>query len=249
MTNWNHVSSKLGRIEPETREIAREIYDVAQDAGHEIWFMWGNGTSREHSTGLALDLMIRNEAGGDWIRDYIWNNRARLRLRHVIWWRHILSTVVEPGVRRKMVDRGNRTKNHYDHLHVWFFAGDYQAPKKATVAAATVSGLIPKIQAAVEVEPDGMWGPKTDNNVMWMRQASRAKRGWPVNLDRTFDVEMVQAVIDTKVDGVWGPLSQAALVTWLKGFQDILDVVSDGYWGLKTDSRLLSLRRRYFNRY
>lgn len=132
MTNsWEYVSSKLGsKLKPETKAKAKEIFDAAAHAGHEIWFIWGMGSSAEHSTGRALDLMVRNEAAGDWVRNYIWANRARLRLQHVIWEQHITSTVTQPGVRRQMPDRGNSTKNHYDHNHVLFLTGAYVAPGK-----------------------------------------------------------------------------------------------------------------------
>lgn len=128
-TTWEHASSKLGSIQPATKSVAKEVFDAAKAAGHEIWFMWGMGSSQEHRTGRALDLMVRNEAAGDWIRNYLWNNRKRLRLQHVIWEQHITSTVTQPGVRRKMPDRGNSTKNHFDHNHLFLFAGAYQAPE------------------------------------------------------------------------------------------------------------------------
>ena len=134
MNSLSHVTSKLGKVEPETRPIATELYNSARKAGHEIWFMWGMG-GKEHGSGNALDLMIRNEAGGDFVRNYIWANRARLRLRHVIWEQHITSTVKQPGVRRKMRDRGNATENHFDHVHVWFFDGAYVAPPAGGAAA------------------------------------------------------------------------------------------------------------------
>ena len=125
MTTFAHASSKLGTVKPELKKIAKELFS-ATDA--DVWFMWGDGPGNEHGSGLALDLMVRNREDGDKLRDYIWRNRERLRLRHVIWEQHITSTVVSPGVRRKMADRGNTTANHYDHVHVWFFPGAYRAP-------------------------------------------------------------------------------------------------------------------------
>lgn len=153
-TTFEYASSRLGGVKDETRKIAKEIFYAAEVAGHEIWFMWGMGTSKEHASGLALDLMVRNEAGGDWIRDYFWKNRARLRLRHVIWEQHITSTVTQPGVRRKMEDRGNSTANHYDHNHVWLFEGAYQAP-------VVTSPVIPTPVIRDILAVDNELGPKT----------------------------------------------------------------------------------------
>jgi hypothetical protein len=154
---WTYVSSKLGKVDPETKSIAKEIFEAAKKAGHEIWFMWGMGTSTDHRTGNALDLMVRNKAAGDWIRNYIWTHRKRLRLKHVIWWQHITSTVVQPGKVRPMADRGDPTANHKDHPHVLFFPGAYQAPPTSGGSGGGSQTPAKPGQLAV----DGDLGPKT----------------------------------------------------------------------------------------
>jgi hypothetical protein len=151
------VSAKLGKVQPATKSISQEIFDAAKKAGHEIWYMWGMGSSSEHATGRALDLMVRNEKAGDWIRNYIWTNRKRLRLQHVIWEQHITSTVTEPGVRRKMADRGSVTENHMDHIHVLFFAGAYQKPSPSSPSPSTPSKKTVD-QIAHEIVEKGNWG-------------------------------------------------------------------------------------------
>lgn len=143
MSTYTEVSAKLGKVSTPTKSMSKEIFDAAKKAGHEIWYMWGMGSSSEHASGRALDLMVRNEAAGDWIRNYIWANRQRLRLQHVIWEQHITSTVTQPGVRRKMADRGNTTNNHYDHIHVLFFAGTYRAPVPTTPTKPAPSKPVP----------------------------------------------------------------------------------------------------------
>lgn len=137
MSTFASVSKQMGKVKPETKKIAQEVYEAAKKAGHEVWYIWGMGTSAEHSTGLAIDFMVRNQAGGDFVRNYIWSNRSRLRLQHVIWWQHITSTTVRPGVRVKMEDRGNSTANHYDHVHSFHFAGSYRAPSSTPTPAPT----------------------------------------------------------------------------------------------------------------
>lgn len=146
---YTTVSAKLGKVDPATKSISKELFDAAKKAGHEIWYMWGKGASSEHATGRALDLMVRNEKAGDWIRNYIWKNRKRLRLQHVIWEQHITSTVTQPGVRRKMADRGSVTENHMDHVHVLFFAGAYQEPKDADAPTAGPKKTVDEIAQEV----------------------------------------------------------------------------------------------------
>jgi hypothetical protein len=172
MSAFSYVSSRLGNVKPETRLIAQEIHSAAEAAGHEIWFMWGMGTSTEHSSGLALDLMVRNEAGGDFCRNYLWEHRVRLRLRHVIWEQNITSTVIHSGVRRKMADRGNPTANHFDHVHTWHFAGTYQPldGTPPTTGRLSVDGklgprTIAKWQAIMGTKVDGKISAKNSQLV------------------------------------------------------------------------------------
>lgn len=139
MSTFSFVSAKLGNVKASTKKIALELHTEAAKAGHEIWYMWGMGSGSEHATGLALDLMVRNERGGDFVRNYIWANRKRLRLRHVIWEQHITSTVSQPGVRRRMADRGSVTENHFDHVHALFLPGSYQSTDGAPTPPVTPS--------------------------------------------------------------------------------------------------------------
>lgn len=187
MSEWEYVSSRLGSVKDETRKIAQEVFEAAKRAGHDIWFMWGMGSSVEHSSGTALDLMVRNEAAGDFVRDYLWVNRKRLRLRHVIWEQHITSTVVQPGARRRMADRGNSTANHYDHVHTWHFAGAYQPIiEKVPVSYNTDEPLV----------VDGKLGPRTI--AKWQKVMGTPVDG--VISPRSMLVEAVQRRLKSTVD-------------------------------------------------
>jgi hypothetical protein len=243
MNSLEYVTSRLGNVQPATRQIATELYEVARANAHEIWFMWGMGTSVEHRTGRALDLMVRNKAAGDFLRDYQWANRQRLRLHHVIWWQRITSTTHRPGVVVLMADRGNPTVNHYDHNHSLFFAGPYRAPTRLQVRL---------LQYLHQVGSDGKWGPKTDDAVMFMRSVAFAHRGYPDLSKQSFNttqVKRAQTIVRTKDDGIWGPKSQAALIAWVKEVQRNLGVRTDGWWGPSTDSKFKFVRNRYLNKY
>lgn len=224
MSTWASVSKQIGNVKPETKSIAKEIYEAAKKAGHEIWYIWGMGTSTEHKTGLALDLMVRNEAAGDWVRNYIWKHRKRLRLRHVIWEQHITSTVVEPGVRRKMADRGNPTANHYDHNHVWFFAGKYEAPPKETEPTKPTKPSTPSQPAAGDVLKKGDRGQRVFALQDFFRKVFPSyrnhvsvKKGQVITLDGHFGdqteawVKEFQERTSLKKDGIVGPLTVAKL--------------------------------------
>lgn len=123
----------MGPVATATSLRAKEIALAAAQAGHVIKYVWGydpNAGNAEHHAGLAVDLMVfSDKAAGDWLYTYVWANRVRLRVRHIIWQQSITSTVVEPGKRRPMEDRGNTTANHRDHVHVMFLDSKvYVAP-------------------------------------------------------------------------------------------------------------------------
>lgn len=218
MSDLNYVISRLGNVKPETRSIATELFNEAKKAGHDVWFIWGMGTSAEHKTGLALDLMVHNEAAGDWVRNYLWANRARLRLKHVIWEQHITSTVTQPGVRRKMEDRGDPTANHYDHNHALFFAGTYRAPSSSTPAKP------PTTSTGTTVYKEGSTGGEVRKIQDFFRRifpsyrnSVSVKRGRVISVDGDFGkqttawVKEFQERTNLKQDGEVGPLTFAQM--------------------------------------
>lgn len=204
------VSAKLGKVQPATRSIAKEIYDAAAKAGHAPWYMWGMGSSSEHATGRALDLMVRNEAAGDFVRNYIWDNRKRLRLQHVIWEQHITSTVTQPGVRRKMADRGSVTENHMDHVHVLFFAGEYQPLTDNTPSPPPSSPKKSTLEVAKEVVR-GEWGNGEDR----LRRLKEAG----------YNYDAVQAEVERLL------LNTTPIYVPKKSIRQIASEVIDGKWG------------------
>ena len=158
-TSYTDVSAKLGKVAAATKSISREVFDKAAAAKHAPWYMWGydgNASNTEHHSGRALDFMVRNKADGDFIRNYLWTNRKRLRVQHVIWQQKITSTVTQPGVVRKMADRGSVTENHMDHVHVLFFAGSYQKPGNSSPSSSGSSS--PSKKSIDEVAKDVIKG-------------------------------------------------------------------------------------------
>lgn len=186
------IVNAMGAISKGTVKKANEVYAAAQKAGHAPWFMWGydpNSGNTEHHSGRALDFMIKDKDDGDWIRNYLWANRKRLRLRHVIWRQHITSAVVQPGVVRKMADRGNTTANHYDHVHVQFLDDGYSPaappPSKPrfkvgpTLSQGSRGAYVKRLQSGLNktvkrnLVIDGHFGPKTLAAVKVFQKANK----------------------------------------------------------------------------
>lgn len=224
--SWEYVSSKLGKIIGPTESRAREIFDAAKKAGHQVWFMWGydgNVSNTEHHSGRALDFMVRNHADGQWVRDYIWKNRQRLRLQHVIWEQHITSTVTSPGVVRKMADRGSTTENHMDHVHALFFTGTYQKPgSPSSPAPSTPSKKKTVDEVAHEiVAGKGGWG----NGPTRVRNL----------IAKGYNAKEVQARVDELMNPARGPKSVKTLAAevlagkWGNGESRKKDLEEAGY--------------------
>lgn len=215
---WDYVSSKLGNVTAKARALAREICEAAWAAGHDVYFLWGDGSEMDHMLNHTvkhpvIDFMVHNEAAGDFVRDYIWNNRARLELKHVIWEQHITSTVVSPGVRRAMADRGDPTANHYDHVHSEWFDGSYVAP------------------SGTPSQPSGDSVLKIGSNNAEVRKLQEFfKNNFPGYA--RYSTVRVGQMID--VDGDFGPQTAA----WVKEFQRRTNIAVDGEVGPYTRAKL-----------
>jgi hypothetical protein len=216
--NWAFLTSKFGAVPEKGWQIANEIVMAAQAAGHEVTFLWGDGQTMDHKLNHTeghpvIDFMVKTHAAGQFIRDYTWTHRKRHGLRHVIWEQHITSTVVQPGVVRKMADRGNTTANHFDHNHAEWFAGDY-VPPSGTDTKPTKSR---EDWIAERLDVDGELGPKTVSK--WQAIVGSPIDG-VISQPRSELIYWVQRYLSDRIvplqtDGDLGPKTTRALQTYL----------------------------------
>ena len=234
----------LGSVTPSTRTIAAEVVahldqigkplPVYPDMGSQV--IWGKGASSEHATGRALDFMVQGPGNGvgDAIADYVWANRDRLGLIHIIWRQRIKSTKVQPGVWRKMSDRGSPTENHMDHPHCFFDGRAVKAKGKGSSSSkpkpATPRPKTGRTAPAFPLPPGSYFGPKNGPNSSvsgyyshrsdlkkW--QARMAARGWRITADGLYGpatakvARSFQAEKGLAVDGLIGPATWAAAWT------------------------------------
>lgn len=186
--------TNMGSVKPATLDRSREVVQQAAQAGYILTYVWGydpNVGNTEHHSGLAADFMVfSNKVAGDWIYKYLWDNRVRLRVRHIIWQQSITSTVVSPGVRRAMENRGNTTANHRDHVHVFYL--DAKAYVKPGVPVAKI--VVKKVAAKPAALPMLRVGSKGAN-------VSALQRG----------LNKLSFVADIKIDGNFGPATENAV--------------------------------------
>ena len=159
----------------------------------------------------VIDFMVHNEAAGDWVRNYIWEHRARHGLKHVIWEQHITSTVVSPGVRRQMADRGSATANHYDHNHAEWFGGGYvplsppPSQESPTLRIGSKGDEVRKLQLFFKINFPGY------------ARYSSVRRGHMIDVDDDFGpqtaewVKEFQRRTEIQVDGEVGPQTRDKL--------------------------------------
>jgi hypothetical protein len=76
------------------------------------------GSDGFHSSGRAVDSMISDSAVGWQIAKWVRANARRLGASEVIYSQHIWTVQRSSEGWRSMPDRGSRTANHYDHVHV-----------------------------------------------------------------------------------------------------------------------------------
>ena len=230
----------LGNVTVSTATIAAEVLAYLEHNGTPLRphpdtgvpVVWGYSPGAEHGTGRALDFMVTADTSvGDVIADYVWEHRERLGLVHVIWRQRIRSTVVSPGVWRRMADRGSPTENHMDHPHCFF---DGRAVKAKGSSSSTTS-TPPRPQAGRTAPPFPLprghyFGPKTGpissvsgyyshraDLKRW--QARMAARGWSIAADGLFGprtaavVRAFQREKGLTVDGLIGPATWSAAWT------------------------------------
>ncbi|QBZ73568.1 glycoside hydrolase [Streptomyces phage RosaAsantewaa] len=211
--SYASVSAKLGKVASATKSISKEVYDKAEDAGHAPWYMWGydgNASNTEHHSGRALDFMVKDKDDGDFIRNYLWTNRKRLRVQHVIWRQHITSTVTSPGVVRKMADRGNTTANHMDHVHVLFFPGSYQKPSSPSSPSTPTTPARKSDKEVAREVLRGEWGNDPERSAK-LRSAgynpATVQSAVNVLLQKAEDEKRpksVSQIASEVIDGKWG---------------------------------------------
>lgn len=131
----------LGAVTPNTRRKAAEvIHALESSTPHRITTTYGYRADSvpEHSSGRAVDYMCSRPAG-DWIADYLWQHRVRLRVKWIIWRQRIRSTSPgKPDTWTPMADQGDATQNHMDHVHVWFDDA-YSEPSGTDLPVSPVS--------------------------------------------------------------------------------------------------------------
>lgn len=121
----------------------------------------------DHDDGLALDFMVTGPKGTQ-LRDFVIANATRLGVTYVIWQQHIWSVARASEGLRPMEDRGSRTANHMDHVHVSFSpsGGTGGSTTLPTIPVQNASGqLVDAAAVASLLDPLPWFGDKLKDRV------------------------------------------------------------------------------------
>lgn len=102
-------------LRPQTIAFKNEV--AASFGGILGYSLYRPGDPGDHGKGLAVDFMVADSsAAGDAIAEYAISQIASGRVNYVIWKQRIYGGWTNGW--QGMDDRGDRTQNHYDHVHV-----------------------------------------------------------------------------------------------------------------------------------
>ena len=107
-------------IESHLTANARSVYRAVCAAfGHTVSAFGGYrpGDPGDHGSGRAVDIMVSGDPGLA-IASYVQAHARELHVKYVIYQQRIWLAGNPTSQWRLMEDRGSRTQNHYDHVHV-----------------------------------------------------------------------------------------------------------------------------------
>ena len=107
-------------IESHLTSNARAVYRAVCAAFGDAVSSFGGyraGDGGDHGSGRAVDIMVSGEPGWD-IARYVQAHARELGITYVIYQQQIWMAGNPTSQWKTMADRGSRTANHYDHVHV-----------------------------------------------------------------------------------------------------------------------------------
>jgi uncharacterized protein YraI len=116
----NASCSISSSIEAHLASNARAVYRAVCAAFGSTVSSFGGyrpGSSGDHGTGRAVDIMVSGEPGTE-IARYVQSHYRELGVTYVIYQQRIWLAGDPTSQWKAMEDRGSTTANHYDHVHV-----------------------------------------------------------------------------------------------------------------------------------
>ena len=106
----------VSHLKPNARSVYRAVC-AAFGGSVSAFGGYRPGDAGDHGSGRAVDIMVSGQPGWD-IARYVQAHARELHVTYVIYQQKIWLAGRPTSQWRAMGDRGSRTANHYDHVHV-----------------------------------------------------------------------------------------------------------------------------------
>lgn len=120
----DNTDDGTAHLSPHTRQIRNFLkakFNIIDVGGYRAGD--DDGTGHGHGSGLSADFMV-DKATGDKLSAYVAKNMKALGVYYQIWEQHYFmaqNNIYGPAnTWNLMPDRGGKTANHYDHVHISF---------------------------------------------------------------------------------------------------------------------------------
>lgn len=134
------------------RKMADEITLAARAAGYDVQTVWGYNSTPDHNNKRCLDFMVTGSSipgsqrveAGNWIANYVWENRYRLGLNWQIWNRRIRRY---QNTSRPLAAwyTYSGPSPHTDHVHIEIAAGSIYVEPPNIASLATTEDELPSV--------------------------------------------------------------------------------------------------------
>ena len=192
---------KTEGIKPHVEEFRQVIYKKfgINDIGG-----YRPGDPQDHGQGLALDVMVPESSQlGDDIAQFAIDNMGPAGITYVIWKQRFymgVENIYGPAnTWNKMPDRGSKTENHYDHVHISFGASKGSGELKGVDDSSSSSS---SSSSSLDKDKDKGKSSSVDSSTFGFGELSSEATDWAKNYEGfTFIGDSLGVGVESKLKG------------------------------------------------
>lgn len=192
---------KAEGIKPHVEEFRQVIYKKfgINDIGG-----YRPGDPQDHGQGLALDVMVpeSSQLGND-VAQFAIDNMEPAGITYIIWKQRFymgVENIYGPAnTWNKMPDRGSKTENHYDHVHISFGTSKGSGELKNVDSSSSSSS---SSYSSSDKEKDKEKSSSVDSSTFGFGELSSEATDWAKNYDGfTFIGDSLGVGVESKLKG------------------------------------------------
>ena len=192
---------KAEGIKPHVEEFRQVIYKKfgINDIGG-----YRPGDPQDHGQGLALDVMVPESSQlGDDVAQFAIDNMQAAGITYIIWKQRFymgVENIYGPAnTWNKMPDRGSKTENHYDHVHISFGASKGSGELKGVDDSSSSSS---SSSSSLDKDKDKEKSSSVDSSTFGFGELSSEATDWAKNYEGfTFIGDSLGVGVESKLKG------------------------------------------------